>query len=193
SVGSIAVDLAQRIFGQLSNCKVLVLGAGETSERTARALVSRGVSDLRVSNRSSGRATELAQRVGGQAVEFDEWPAQCREIDILITSTSSEMPLLTPANLAPMLCDRIDRPLFIIDIDPTVNELEGVYLYDIDSLRSVAEQSLAMRRQQIASAEAIIAQHVADFGEKILHELSCVSRTGEHAPVGDSSLRTSQL
>ena len=199
SVGSIAVDLAQRIFGQLSNCKVLVLGAGETSERTARALVSRGVSDLRVSNRSSGRATELAQRVGGQAVEFDEWPAQCREIDILITSTSSEMPLLTPANLAPMLCDRIDRPLFIIDIavprdvDPTVNELEGVYVYDIDSLRSVAEQSLAMRRQQIASAEAIIAEHLADFGEKILHELSCVSRTGGHAPVGDSSLRTSQL
>src|SRR5947208_254679 len=199
SVGSVAVDLAQRIFGQLSSCKVLVLGAGETSERTARALVSRGVSDLRVSNRSSDRAMELAQLVGGHAVGFDEWPAQCREIDILITSTSSEMPLLTPANLAPMLCDRIDRPLFIIDIavprdvDPTGNEIEGVYLYDIDSLRSVAEQSLAMRRQQIASAEAIIAEHVADFGEKILHELSCVSRTGGHAPVGDSSLRTSQL
>ncbi len=76
SVGSVAVDLAQRIFGQLSNCKVLVLGAGETSERTARALVSRGVSDLRVSNRSSDRATELAQLVGGHAVGFDEWPAQ---------------------------------------------------------------------------------------------------------------------
>jgi glutamyl-tRNA reductase len=88
SVGSVAVDLAQRIFGQLDNCKVLVLGAGETSERTARALISRGVSDLRVSNRSNDRAQELARRVGGQAVRFDEWPQLCREIDILITYTS---------------------------------------------------------------------------------------------------------
>src|SRR5207247_11440424 len=71
SVGSVAVDLAQRIFGKLSECKVLVLGAGETSERTARALISRGVSDLRVSNRSLDRARELAQMVGGQAVLFD--------------------------------------------------------------------------------------------------------------------------
>jgi glutamyl-tRNA reductase len=198
SVGSVAVDLAQRIFGRLSNCKVLVLGAGETSERTARALVSRGVSDLRVSNRSSDRATELARLVGGQAVGFNEWPEQCREIDILITSTSSEMPLLTPANLAPMLRDRIDRALFIIDIavprdvDPKVNEMEGVYLYDIDSLQSVAEQSLAMRRQQIASAEAIIAQHVADFGESISRRSSRASRTAEHPSVAERSLRTSQ-
>src|SRR5204863_1564992 len=116
SVGSVAVDLAQRIFGQLSNCKVLVLGAGETSERTARALVSRGVTDLRVSNRSTDRARELAQMVGGQAVPFDDWVAQCREIDILLTSTSSETLLLTHDILAPMLRERLDRPLFIIDI-----------------------------------------------------------------------------
>src|SRR5207237_5877236 len=115
SVGSVAVDLAQRIFGQLSNCKVLVLGAGETSERTARALASRGVNDLRVSNRSSDRAHELARLVGGRAIPFDEWPTQCCEIDILITSTSSEAPSLTPENLAPTLRDRIDRPLFVID------------------------------------------------------------------------------
>src|SRR5262249_46777739 len=151
SVGSVAVDLAEKIFGQLDNCKVLVLGAGETSERTVRALISRGAGDLRVSNRSIDRARELAQRVGGQAVQFDLWPEQCREIDILITSTSSNAPLLTPANLAPMLSARIDRPLFVIDIavprdvDPAVNEMQGVYLYDIDALRSVAEQSLAMR------------------------------------------------
>src|SRR5207244_3197637 len=116
SVGSVAVDLAQRIFGKISECKVLVLGAGETSERTARALISRGVSDLRVSNRSMDRACELAQAVGGRAVPFDEWTAQCREIDILITSTASETPLLTPATLAPMVRERLDRPLFIIDI-----------------------------------------------------------------------------
>jgi glutamyl-tRNA reductase len=199
SVGSIAVDLAQRIFGHLSNCKVLVLGAGETSERTARALVSRGVSDLTVSNRSIDRAHDLARLVGGDPIPFDEWPEQCREIDILITSTSSETPLLTPENLAPMLRARIDRPLFIIDIAvprdvaPAVNELEGVYLYDIDSLQSVAAQSLALRRQQIAAAEAIIAEHVADFVDSMLRGLNRTSQPSEHPPVGDSSLRTSEL
>jgi glutamyl-tRNA reductase len=199
SVGSVAVDLAQRIFGQLSNCKVLVLGAGETSERTARALVSRGVSDLRVSNRSLDRAHELTRLVGGRAVSFDDWPEQCREIDILITSTSSEAPLLTPANLGPMLRGRVDRPLFIIDIavprdvESSVNEIEGVYLYDIDSLQSVAEQSLALRRQQIAAAEAIIAEHVTDFVDSISHGLNPASVTSEHSSISDNSLRTSEL
>jgi glutamyl-tRNA reductase len=199
SVGSVAVDLAQRIFGQLSDCKVLVLGAGETSERTARALVSRGVKDLRVSNRSTGRAHDLAGMVGGHVVPFDEWPAQCRQIDILITSTSSETPLLIPGNLAPMLRDRIDRPLFIIDIavprdvDPKVNEMEGVYLYDIDSIRSVAEQSLALRRQQVAAAEAIIADHVTEFIDSIARGSSRVSQTAEHPSLGENSLRASEL
>jgi glutamyl-tRNA reductase len=199
SIGSVAVDLAQKIFGQLSNCKILILGAGDTSERTARALSSRGVRDLRVSNRSNDRAQELAQRVGGHAVHFDKWSQQCREIDILITSTSSEVPLLTPTNLGPMLAHRIDRPLFIVDIavprdvDPAVNEMEGVYLYDIDALRSVAEQSLEVRRQQITSAEEIIAEHVEEFIEKISCELNRSSRIAGHPPVADSSLRASQL
>ena len=199
SVGSVAVDLAQRIFGKLSDCKVLVLGAGETSERTARALVSRGVTDLRVSNRSLDRARELAQVVGGHAVPFDDWTAQCREIDILLTSTSSETPLLTSEILAPMLWERLDRSLFIIDIavprdvDPSVNEMEGVYLYDIDSIRSVAEQSLALRRQQVAAAEAIIADHVTEFFDSISRGLNRLSQTTEHSSLGENPLRASEL
>jgi len=199
SVGSVAVDLAQRIFGKLSDCKVLVLGAGETSERTVRALISSGVSDLRVSNRSMDRASELAQAVGGRAVPFDEWTAQCREIDILITSTASETPLLTPDKLEPMLRERLDRPLFIIDIavprdvDPSVNEMEGVYLYDIDSIRSVAEQSLALRRKQVAAAERIIAEHVADFVDSISRGLNRPSQTAEHPSLGENPLRASGL
>jgi len=169
SVGSVAVDLAVKIFGDLRERRVLVLGAGETSERTARALNSRGVNDIRVSNRSFERAENLAALVRGRAVPFADWTAECREIDILISSTSAEEPLLTPQLLAPMLRGRADRPLFIIDIAvprdvaPEVNEMEGVYLYDIDSLQSIAEQSLALRRQQISAAEKIIAEHVADF------------------------------
>jgi glutamyl-tRNA reductase len=199
SVGSVAVDLAQRIFGKLSDCKVLVLGAGETSERTARALISRGVSDLRVSNRSTDRAVELAQAVGGRAVSFDEWASQCRGIDILISSTASETPLVTPEKLAPVLRERVDRPLFIIDIavprdvDPSVNEMEGVYLYDIDSLQSVAEQSLALRRQQVAAAESIIAEHVTDFVDSISRGLHPASQTAELASLAKNSLRASEM
>jgi glutamyl-tRNA reductase len=169
SVGSVAVELAVKIFGNLRECRVLVLGAGETSERTARALNSRGVSDIRVSNRSFDRAENLATLIGGRAIPFEDWTAQCREIDILISSTAAEEPLLTPERLAPALRARADRPLFIIDIAvprdvaPEVNEMDGVYLYDIDSLQSIAQQSLAMRRQQIAAAEKIIAEHLADF------------------------------
>ena len=199
SVGSVAVDLAQRIFGRLSDCKVLVLGAGEMSERTARALISRGVTDLRVTNRSMDRACELARAVGGRSIPFETWETQCREIDIFITSTTSETPLLTTEKLAPLLRDRLDHPLFIIDIavprdvDPSVNEMEGVYLYDIDSIRSVAEQSFELRRQQVVAAEAIIAEHVTDFVDSLSRGLNDAARKTEHPLPGENSLRASEL
>ena len=196
SIGSVAVELAVKIFGDLADREVLVLGAGETSERTARALVSRGVTDLRVSNRSLERARELAALVGGVAIPFDTWPEQCREVDILIASTSSEAPLLMADNLVPMLRERLDRPLFIIDIavprnvDPGVNQMEGVYLYDIDSLQSVADQSLALRRRQIAAAEAIISRHVLDFKKTLERGLNW--HFGAHPEIAEHPLRTSE-
>lgn len=198
SVGSVAVDLALKIFGDLRNCRVLVLGAGETSERTVRALVSRGVADLRVSNRSPERAEALAHAVNGRAVAFEQWREQCSEIDILITSTSSDVPLLSQEKLAPMLRERIDRPLFIIDIAvprdvaPDVNALDGVYLYDIDALQSIAEQSLATRRAQVAAAEQIISEHVAEFDELIARGLNPPAEASEHPPVEGNSLRSSE-
>ena len=199
SVGSVAVDLAQKIFGNLAERRVLVVGAGETSERTARALFSRGVVDLRVSNRSAERALELARLVGGVAVPFEQWREQCRKIDILIVSTSSDKPLLAPENLAPVLRDRVDRPLFIIDIavprdvDPSVNGMEGVYLYDIDSLQSVAEQSLALRRQQITAAEAIITEHIAAFQERFERGLTLHFTDSTHSSMSESPMRVSEL
>ncbi len=169
SVSSVAVDLAGKIFGDLAQRSVLILGAGEVSERTARALKSRGVSDLRVVNRSFERARELAAAVSGRAEPFENWKKQCVEVDILISSTSAGTPLLEAATLQPLLRERLDRPLFIIDIavprdvHPDVNQLAGVFLYDIDSLQSVAAQSLALRKRQITAAEEIIAHHVDDF------------------------------
>jgi glutamyl-tRNA reductase len=198
SLGSVAVDLAVKIFGDLRDRKVLILGAGETSERTARALSSRGVTDIRVSNRSFERAETLATLVRGRAVSFHEWALQCREIDILISSTSADEPLLTPDILSPLIRERSDRPLFIIDIAvprdvaPEVNEMDGVFLYDIDSLQSIAEQSLTLRRQQIAAGETIIAEHVSDFrawfGRASDEPLPVAPR-----PLDEAALRTSEL
>jgi glutamyl-tRNA reductase len=132
-------------------------------------------------------------------VPFEDWAAQCREIDILLTSTASEAPLLTSEILAPMLWHRSDRPLFIIDVavprdvDPSVNKLEGVYLYDIDSIRSVAEQSLEVRRQQVAAAEAIIADHATEFIHSLSRGLSRASQAPGHSSLGENPLRASEL
>jgi glutamyl-tRNA reductase len=200
SVGSVAVDLAVKIFGELKTRKVLILGAGETSERTARALASRGVTDLRVTNRSGERAQQLAALVGGCAVGFNGWENQCREIDILISSTAAEEPLLTRERLAPILQERWHRPLFIIDIavprdvSPDVNEMEGVFLYDMDSLQSIAEQSLALRRQQVAAGERIIAEHVTDFGTWLRRDSTATrAESGSvRSAMAEAPLRTSE-
>ena len=189
SIGSVAVDLAAKIFGDLAKRKVLVLGAGDTSERTMRALLSRGVADLRMSNRSAERAEQLAVILGASTVPYGEWLSQCHEIDILITSTSADTFLLTKQILEPILRQRIDRPLFIIDIavprnvEPGVNELSSVYLYDMDSLESVAAQSLALRRQQIAAAEAIIAEHVDKFQQSLSRKTSSAAVDSENPPI----------
>ena len=169
SVASVVVDLVVKIFRDLAQRKVLLLGAGEMGERTARTLWARGVTDIRVSNRSFERAECLAASVQGRAVAFQHWPNECSEIDILISSTSAQEPLLTPEILGPLIRERLQRPLFIIDaavprdVAPEVSEMDGVFLYDIDALQSIAEQSLVLRRLQIAPADAIIAEHVADF------------------------------
>jgi glutamyl-tRNA reductase len=198
SVSSVAVELAARIFGDLSARKVLLLGAGEVSERTARTLKSRGVSDLRVANRSFERAQELAQAVSGRAAPFEHWKQQCAEVDILISSTSADEPLLDAQSLAPLLRSRLDRPLFIIDIAVPrdialdVNQLEGVFLYDIDSLQSVAAQSLDLRRRQIDAAEAIIAGHVEDFWQSRLRRNGDPAQSSATTPISVSELRISQ-
>jgi len=171
SVGSAAVDLAEKIFGRLSDCHVMILGAGETAEMTAGALQARGVKTIFVANRSHDRAVALAQRMGGRAVHFDEWPREIREVDILIGSTAAPHHVLTAAELAPTMRTRADRPLFCIDlavprdIEPAVNDLDGVYLYDIDSLQAIADQSIAFRRQEITVCQEMIERHVSEFSD----------------------------
>ena len=115
----------------------------------------------------------------------------------MLTSTSSDVPLIAQEKLAPLVRQRIDRPLFIIDIAvprdvaPEVNALEGVYLYDIDSLRMIADQSLAMRRAQIVAAEEIISKHVTEFVESMTRGVR-QANAAEHPTLSETSLRASQ-
>lgn len=169
SVGAVAVDLAGKIFGDLSGRHVMILGAGDTSERTARSLVSRGVRTVIVANRTFDRAAKLAEEIGGMAVHFDNWPHAFEDVDILICSTSAPHPIVTREKLEPLLAQRNGRPLFIIDLavprdaDPALNDLENVYLYDIDSLEQIVRQSLDVRRAEVVRCEKMIDGHVREF------------------------------
>jgi glutamyl-tRNA reductase len=162
SVGTAAVELAEKIFSTLADRHVMVLGAGDTSEKTARALLSRGVKSILVSNRSYDRAAALASELGGRAITFDDWSQEFHQIDIVISSTSAPHYILDKAKLQELLKGRKGRPLLLIDIavprdiDPDVNILESVYLYNIDDLQAIAENYLQRRRQEISKCEAFI-------------------------------------
>jgi len=169
SVGSVAVDLAEKIFGRLSTCRAMILGAGETSELTARALMSRGAHGIFVSNRSYERARVLAEESRGEAVGFEQWHECFDDIDILISSTSAPHMIVTPEKLGHAMRKRGNRPVFVIDlalprdVDPAVNDLDGVYLYDLDALRDIAARSMSVRRQELAECERLIERHVDEF------------------------------
>jgi len=171
SIGSVAADLAERIFGKLAHCRVMILGAGETSEMTAGALQARGVKAIFVANRSHDRAVTLAEKMNGKAIHFDQWMNEFRDVDILIGSTAAPHHVITKEKLAPLMRTRPDRPLFCIDlavprdIEPAVNEIDGVYLYDIDSLQQEADHSMAVRRQELVVCEGLIERHVVEFSE----------------------------
>jgi glutamyl-tRNA reductase len=166
SVASVAVELAEKIFSSLADRDVLVIGAGETSEKTARALLSRGARSIIVANRSHDRALALAAELGGRAVLFDAWSAEFQKVDIAISSTSAPHYILDRARLEPLMKARQHRPLLLIDIavprdiDPEANLLENVYLYNIDDLQAIADDYLKLRREEVARCEAIIAEKV---------------------------------
>jgi glutamyl-tRNA reductase len=167
SVMSAAVELAEKIFTSLPEHEILVIGAGETSEKTARALQSRGVRKITVTNRSPERAAALAADLGGRTVPFERWPEEFEKIDIAISSTAAPQPILDRSRLEPLMKRRKHRPLLLIDIavprdiDPAVSALENVYLYNVDDLQGIADEYLKLRREEAARCEEIIAGKVA--------------------------------
>ena len=166
SVAGAAVELAEKIFGKLAGCRVIVIGAGEMSRQTAQALVSRGASTVFVTNRSYDKAVGLAEEMGGRAVHFDEWQAVLAGVDVVISSTSAPHPVVLPHHIESVRRVRKFRPLFLIDIavprdiDPACGEIEEVYLYDIDTLEQLAGEARVRRERQIAECDRIIEEEL---------------------------------
>jgi glutamyl-tRNA reductase len=170
SVGSVAVDLAEKIFGHLRNSRVMVIGAGEMSRTTAQSLLSRGAHSIFVTNRSFDKAEDLARELDGEAVRFDDWQRVLKEIDVVISSTGAPHAVVERSHIEAVRRKRRYRPLFLIDIavprdiDSAVGEIEEVYLYDIDTLQGIAAEGKGRREEQIKMCERIIDQELVKSG-----------------------------
>jgi glutamyl-tRNA reductase len=173
SIASIAVDLAEKIFGSLEGKKVFLIGAGKMSELAARHLVDRGARSIFVANRTLERAVRLAASFGGQVVPFDDLYTTADRADIVITSTGSREPIFRPEHGSQFIHRRRNRPMFFIDIavprdvDPEMNRVDGIFLYDIDDLQSVASANRTNRAAAAEQAEAIIAAEVERYRQQL--------------------------
>ena len=167
SVGGAAVELAEKIFGELRDSTVMILGAGEMSRRTAQSLQSRGARSLIVANRTYERAVELAAEMGGRAVHYDVWPEEVVKVDVIVSSTAAPHHVITRDHVQAALRRRHGRPLFLIDIavprdiDPACGEFDDVYLYNVDHLEGMAAEARARREKEIHRCEHIIDAEVA--------------------------------
>ncbi len=166
SVAYAAVDLAGHIFSNLTQCNALLVGAGETVELVARHLVEAGVQRIVIANRTLGRARELAQKFGAEAVLLSEIPAQLVHADIVITSTASQLPILGKGAVEQALKVRKHRPFLMVDIavprdiEAQVGELRDVYLYSVDDLREIVDENLRSRHSEARKADVIIDEGV---------------------------------
>ncbi len=168
SVSSIACDLAKSIFGELTGRRVVLVGAGEMSEGAAKALAQQGTL-LTVVNRNQERAKSVAETCGGEAREFDQLAHELVAADVVITSTASQRFVITRELMQGVIRSRRHRPLFLIDIavprdvDPRVENMDNVFLYDIDDLEQVAAQNIAARKREAELAERIVDDEVQAF------------------------------
>ena len=180
SVSYVAVELARKIFGDLDGLSVLLIGAGEMAESGARHLHAAGASQLYVANRTYEKACELAQQFAATAVEFDRLLEMLQSVDILISSTSSRDYILTKQTAEGVIASRRNRPIFLVDIavprdiDPQINEVDNMFVYDIDDLQQVAAANQKQRSREAVLAERIIEEEV----EKVFARL----RTDDVAP-----------
>ncbi len=169
SISYAAVELGRKIFGNLDDKRVLLVGAGEMAELAAEHLVGQGVSEVVVANRTLERAVRLARRFDGRAVGLDELVEQLRYVDIIISSTGASDLILWKKDVQSVMRKRRNQPLFFIDIavprdlDPEINELDNVYLYDIDDLKHVVEMNKSERDREAVKARRIVEEETLKF------------------------------
>jgi glutamyl-tRNA reductase len=197
SVAYAAVDLAGHIFADLSRCNALLVGAGETIELVARHLIRAGVSQIVIANRTLGRARELAQKFGAEAVLLAEIPQQLQDADIVITSTASQLPILGKGAVEQALKARKHRPYLMIDIavprdiESQVSELPDVYLYSVDDLREIVDQNLRCRTTEARKADLIIDEGVRLYMDEV-RSLAAVDTVKEYRTMAEQ-LREREL
>ncbi len=169
SVSYAAVELARKIFGDLSDKTVLLIGAGEMCELAARHLLSAGVKGILVTNRTFERAVKLADEFGGIPIRFEEILVHLKRADIVLSSTGAPHFILRRQDVDEVIRIRKNRPMFFIDmavprdIDPDANQIDNVYVYDIDDLNNVIETNLEERQREALKAEEIVAEEVRSF------------------------------
>jgi glutamyl-tRNA reductase len=169
SVSYAAVELAGKIFADLSKKSALLVGAGETGELTLKHLVGRGIGSVRIANRTREKAEALVASFGGTVVDFERLAEAVQGVDIVITSVSSPSFILEPADLQKIMRARGNSPLFVIDIgvprnvNPAAKKIENVFLYDIDALSAIVDRNLEARHSEIPRVNAIIEEELAAF------------------------------
>lgn len=169
SISFAAVELARKIFTNLSKRVCMLLGAGEMAELAARHLLNNGVKEVMVSNRTYERACELAKEFQGKPVKFDEFIDEMVRTDIVICSTGAPKYILMKSQMQKVMKERKQRQVFIIDIsvprniDPEINDLDNVYLYNIDDLQSVVDANMFERQKEAEKAEKIIEEEIETF------------------------------
>lgn len=169
SIASVAVDLAKKIFGSLEGKRVMLVGAGKMGELATQQLLKQGADSILVANRTHERAVRLANGFGGHAVQFEDIYRTAPEVDIVITSTGAQEHIFRPEHGRQFLQMRRHRPMFFVDIavprdvDPQLNRIDGLFLYDIDALQSIAASNLADRAVEAQQAEMIVAREAIRF------------------------------
>ncbi len=171
SVSSVAVDLARKIFEDLTKRKVLLIGAGKMSRLAARGFVSAGVRELSIINRTYEKASRMSEELGGEVQSFDRLEECLAQSDIVIVSTGARDYILSPEMMDVAIKKRKNQPLFIIDItvprnaDPAINEIDNVFLYDLDNLVAIINNHMGSRSEEAELAEQIIRDHVKSYIE----------------------------
>ena len=169
SVSYAAVELANKIFSDLSKKSALLIGAGETGELTAKHLLGRGIGSIFVANRTKSKAEDLATSIGGKAVDFEAFQQMLSKVDIVVSSVASQQYVVTKADVQRAMKERSHDPLFIIDIgvprniDPEANKIDNVFLYDMDGISGIIDQNIQKRRSEIPHVNQIILEELTEF------------------------------